>query len=148
MDKDRVVRRALWASVPFNLGGALIFAFPDSFGRLANLPGPVPPLYRASLALLIALSHALGALACVVPDEGNTPWRRAVSKVRYLPETEVWAELMSRDRTMVQYIVSLDEPKRVAGRCYWPVEVRAEGKLWKRFLVTPDGKGLIEEKQR
>ena len=103
---------------------------------------------RARIALLIALFHALAALACDVPDEGNTPWRRAVSKVKYLPETEVWAELMSRDRTVVQYVVSLDEPKHVAGRCYWPVDVRVDGKLWKRFLVTPDGKGLIEEMQR
>lgn len=84
-----------------------------------------------------------------MPDEGgNTPWRRAVSKVKYLPQTEVWVERMSRDRNIVQYVVSLDEPKRVGGRCYWPVEVRAEGKLWKRFLVTPDGAKILEQGKR
>lgn len=55
MTPDRLIRRALWASVPFNLGGALLFAFPASLGRLAGLPGPGPRLYTASLALLVAL---------------------------------------------------------------------------------------------
>ena len=55
MSKDDVVRRALWATVPFNLGGALLFAFPDTLGRLANLPAPVPRVYAFSLALLVAL---------------------------------------------------------------------------------------------
>lgn len=97
---------------------------------------------------ILALASA-PALACEVPDEGgDTPWRRAVSKVKYLPQTEVWVELMSRDRNIVQYVVSLDEPKRVGGRCYWPVEVRAEGKLWKRFLVTPDGAKILEQGKR
>ena len=105
----------------------------------------------ARLVLLVPLLAALAtpAFACEVPDEGgNTPWRRAVAKVKYLPQTEVWAELMSRDRNPVQYVVSLDEPKRLGGRCYWPVEVRAQGKLWKRFLVTPDGAKIIEEGKR
>jgi hypothetical protein len=39
-----------------------------------------------------------------------------------------------------QYAVRLDQPVREAGKCYWPVEVRAEGRLWRRYLVTPDGK--------
>jgi len=55
MDRDRLVRRALWASVPFNLGGALLFAFPESLGRLADLPTPAPHVYTAPLAFLIAL---------------------------------------------------------------------------------------------
>ncbi|MEK6244798.1 MAG: hypothetical protein AABM33_09890 [Pseudomonadota bacterium] len=97
---------------------------------------------------ILALASA-SSPACDVPDEGgNAPWRRAVSKVKYLPETEVWVELMSRDRNIVRYVVSLDEPKYVGGRCYWPVEVRAEGKLWKRFLVTPDGAKILEEGKR
>jgi hypothetical protein len=44
-------------------------------------------------------------------------------------------------------VVRLDEPVREAKRgavtCYWPVEVRAEGKLWRRYLVTPDGKSVL-----
>jgi hypothetical protein len=55
MDRDRFMRRALWASVPFNLGGALAFGFPESFGRLVGLPAGAPPVYAASLAFLVAL---------------------------------------------------------------------------------------------
>jgi len=50
-----VLRRALSASVFFNLGGALAFAFPGSVGRLVGLPAPVPPLYAFSMAFLVAL---------------------------------------------------------------------------------------------
>ena len=98
-------------------------------------------------AVVAAVVASAPALACEVPDEGgNTPWRRVVSKVKYLPETEAWAELMSRDRNLVQYVVSLDEPKQLGGRCWWPVEVRADGKLWKRFLVTPQGDAVREDR--
>jgi hypothetical protein len=56
MSTDRTIRRALWASAFFNMGGALSFAFPDTLGQLAGFPGgPVPALYRATLAMLIAL---------------------------------------------------------------------------------------------
>ena len=37
----------------------------------------------------------------------------------------------------------IDAPVREGKRCYWPVEVRAEGKLWRRYLVTPDGKNVL-----
>ncbi len=50
------MRRTLWATTVFNLGGALVFAFPSSpLGQLVGLAGPVPPIYRASLALFVAL---------------------------------------------------------------------------------------------
>ena len=101
----------------------------------------------ALLVLAGVAGFAPPALACEVPDEGgNTPWRRVVSKVKYLPETEAWAESMSRAGATVQYVVSLDAPRHVAGRCWWPVEVRAGGKLWKRFLVTPDGSAVREDR--
>ena len=104
------------------------------------------PLQRLVLASVLAL-WTLPAFACDVPDEGgNTPWRRAVSKVRYLPEIEAWAQAVSREGATVQYVVSLDAPRHVAGRCWWPVEVRAGGKLWKRFLVTPDGSATREDR--
>ncbi len=97
--------------------------------------------------LLAAALAAAPACACDVPDEGgNTPWRRAVSKVKYLPEVEAWADAMARERAVVQYIVLLDEPKHAGGRCWWPVEVRVGGKLWKRFLVTPEGSAMREDK--
>jgi hypothetical protein len=103
------------------------------------------PLKRVAL-LAATAALASPALACDVPDDGgNTPWRRAVSKVRYLPEIEAWAQAVSREGATVQYVVSLDSPRHVAGRCWWPVEVRAGGKLRKRFLVTPDGSAMRED---
>jgi hypothetical protein len=56
---DRLIRRALWTTAGFNMLGALSFAFPDSLGRLAGFPpGPVPVLYSATLAMLVALFGA------------------------------------------------------------------------------------------
>jgi hypothetical protein len=49
-------------SVPFNIGGAFLFAFPASaLGQLAGLPAEVPVSYRALLAffpLLFAGAYA------------------------------------------------------------------------------------------
>jgi hypothetical protein len=87
------------------------------------------------------------AAACEMPDEGNMPMRRAVGRVERLTEVEAWAAHMRRDKVNVQYVVRLDEPVYKEGRgavtCYWPVEVRADGKLWRRYLITPDGRKLI-----
>lgn len=83
------------------------------------------------------------AFACEYPDEGNMPLRRAVSRVKFLPETEAWAKSMHKTGVVVQYALLLDQPKLEKGRCYWPVEVRAEGKVWRRFYVSPDGKRLF-----
>jgi hypothetical protein len=55
MNDDRLVRSALRASVPFNLGGACFFAFPDTLGRFAGFPGNVPPVYSTLLALFVLL---------------------------------------------------------------------------------------------
>jgi hypothetical protein len=56
-DPTAVVRRALWASVPANVGVAAIMLAPDSaLGRLVGLPAPAPhPVYRVLLALFLAL---------------------------------------------------------------------------------------------
>ena len=97
------------------------------------------------IRLLALLLFSGGALACNYPDEGNMPLRRAVSKVKYLPETEAWAAARHEAGAVVQYALLLDEPRLAKGRCYWPVEVRAEGKLWRRFYVTPDGKELLRK---
>jgi hypothetical protein len=85
------------------------------------------------------------AFACNYPDEGNMPLRRAVSKVKYLPETQAWASAMHKTGAVVQYTLLLDEAKLEKGRCYWPVDVRAEGRLWRRFYVSPDGKTLLKK---
>lgn len=52
---DDLMRRILAASAVFNLGGALMFLFPDSVGRLAALPSPVPLVYRVLVALFVVL---------------------------------------------------------------------------------------------
>ena len=70
------------------------------------------------------------------------PLHRAVTRVRYLPEIEAWAKAQT---SAVQYALLLDRTRQVRGRCYWTVEVRAEGKVWRRFLVAPDGKTMVPE---
>jgi hypothetical protein len=42
----------------------------------------------------------------------------------------------------------LTPAKVLEKRCYWPVEVRADGRLWRRYLVTPDGKHLVADPAR
>jgi hypothetical protein len=88
------------------------------------------------------LAVPLHGFACDYPDEGGMPLRRAVTRIKLLSEVEIWAEEMRRNKASVQYLLRLDEPVQQNGRCYWPVEVRADGKLWRRFLVTPDGKNV------
>jgi len=66
MDKDKFIRRVLWASVVFNFAGALLFAFPASTaGQLAGLPLPGPRIYTTLLAYFVALfGCAYAWLAC------------------------------------------------------------------------------------
>jgi hypothetical protein len=102
---------------------------------------------RPLLALLAAFCS--GALACEAPDDlGGAPWRVLVARIKHLPEVEAWADHMQRERNVVQYVLLMNEPKVLEKRCYWPVEVRADGRLWRRYLVTPDGKTAFEEKAR
>lgn len=64
MIDDRTMRRALWASVFFNAGGALLFGLPDTVGSLAALPVPVPRLYTLTIAYFVLLfGGAYGWLA-------------------------------------------------------------------------------------
>lgn len=56
MDPHRFIRRLLWIAAVFNLGGALMFAFPAGpIGQLAGLPADVPLIYRALLTLFVLL---------------------------------------------------------------------------------------------
>jgi len=88
------------------------------------------------------LLFAATALACEVPrTEGSMPLRRVVTRVKYLPETEAWQKSLPQG-VIVQFVLLVDSPERIRGRCYWPVEVRASGALWKRFLVAADGRVL------
>jgi len=74
------------------------------------------------------------------------PLRRAVTRVEMLPEVHLWARTMVENGVKPQFVVLLDAPVREAGACYWPVEVRGDGKLWRSFLVTPDGKKVLPRK--
>jgi len=84
------------------------------------------------------------ASACQVPaDDAGSPLRRLITRVKYLPETEAWQKALP-EGTIAQFVVLLDSPQRIDSRCYWPIEVRAGGALWKRFLVTADGSRVLD----
>jgi hypothetical protein len=62
------MRRALWATAMFNLGGAFLFAFPASpLGQLAGLPAQVPVSYRAILATFPVLFGGMYAWLALQP---------------------------------------------------------------------------------
>ena len=58
MNRDAFIRKVLWATVFYNLAGALAFAFPASIGQLAGLPLPVAPIYSVLLAIFVLLFGA------------------------------------------------------------------------------------------
>jgi hypothetical protein len=103
--------------------------------------GPLP--LAAALALAAAAGPAQAA-GCPIPDDGGSPLRPAVNKVRYLAETEAWERTAMKSAT-VQYVLLVNEPIRRGKVCYWPVEARAGGELWNRFYVTARGEGVLVE---
>lgn len=94
----------------------------------------------------ICLALALPAFACDYPDEGNMPLRRALTRVQMLPEAETWLRERRDAGDAVQFRLLLEEPVVLKKRCYWTVEALAEGRLWRRFYVSPDGKSVLREK--
>ncbi len=80
--------------------------------------------------------------ACEYPDQGTMPLHRAVKKAELVPEVDAWSIRTRESGEVVQFVVRLDQPVRAAGRCYWTVEIAANGKLWERFYVTPDGSSV------
>jgi hypothetical protein len=92
----------------------------------------------------LILAFAAPALACEVPDDGATPLRPAITRVKYLAETEAWLKTLPKDR-IAQFVLLVDSPRKIHGTCYWPVEVRASGELWKVFFVTADGKHVLKD---
>lgn len=99
------------------------------------------------IALSIGLALALPALACDYPDEGNMPLRRALTRVQMLPETEAWKRERLQAGDAVQFRLLLEETVVLNKRCHWIVEAVADGKVWRRFYVSPDGKHVAREKQ-
>jgi len=100
--------------------------------------GPLKGIAGLTLALA-----ALTAGACEIPGDG-TSLRRALLRVKYLPETEQW-ELQARKQGNVHYVLSLGESIEHQGRCYWPIEARSGDRLWHRFYATPRGEDLLVE---
>lgn len=99
----------------------------------------------AWLAAAAALVLAPPAPACEFNEDDWNALRRMVVRVKIRPETEAWAERKAWERVQVKYLLSLDEPVRRDGRCWWPVEVSAGGEPWKRFLVRPDDSAVLED---
>ena len=63
------MRRALWVSVVYNSGAALLFAFPSSsLGRFSGLPSPVPPIYSTLVALFVALFAGMYGWLAMQPE--------------------------------------------------------------------------------
>jgi len=94
--------------------------------------------------LLAALGTAQLTAACDYPDEGNMPLRRAVSRVKNLPDVRAWGDERHKAGDVVQYRLLLEPKVFVKSNCYWTVEVTANGALWRRFYVSPDGKRVLQ----
>jgi hypothetical protein len=102
-------------------------------------------MHAAWLAAPAALAIASPAVACEIAGDDWHAVRRMVVRVKILPETEAWAERRTREGAQVKYLLSLDQPVRRKQRCWWPVEVSADGELWKRFLVRRDSSEVVED---
>ena len=96
---------------------------------------------------MLALLAAAPAFAadCSAPDQGDAPFRLAVLRVQALAETEAWVAAANRRNAAVRYLLEMDRTIEADGRCYWTLEASADGELWQRFYVTPDGRGMLFE---
>jgi len=56
MNRESILRGALWCAAFFNTGGAFLFAFPESsISQFVGLPEAVPLVYRTFVAFFILL---------------------------------------------------------------------------------------------
>lgn len=68
MTSTTFIRRILWLSVLFNLGGAVLFACPASaLGQFSGMPVDVPVLYRAFVTLFVLLFGGMYAWLAMQP---------------------------------------------------------------------------------
>ena len=102
------------------------------------------PLQVAAALALAAATGLAQAAGCPIADDGGSPLRRTILRVKYLAETEAW-EREAMKRSAVQYVLLVDAPLRRGKECYWPVEARAGGELWHRFYVTARGERVLVE---
>jgi len=101
--------------------------------------------FQVVAALALATAAGLGqAAGCPISDDGGSPLRRTILRVKYLAETEAW-EREATKRSAVQYVLLVDAPLRRGDECYWPVEARAGSELWHRFYVTARGERVLVE---
>ncbi|HWA36871.1 MAG TPA: hypothetical protein VG873_03320 [Burkholderiales bacterium] len=105
-------------------------------------PAVVRAAHSFGAALLLVSAQAFG---CSYPDEGTMPLRRALTRIQMLPETVAWERARREAGELVQYELSLEDTLRKDRKCYWTVRATANGALWKRFYVTPDGKSVRKE---
>jgi hypothetical protein len=98
-----------------------------------------------AIAACIALGAAVPALGCDYPDEGTMPLRRALTRVQMLPETEAWQRGRRDAGGSVQFRLLLEQTVILKRRCYWTVEALSDGRLWRRFYVSPDGNSVLPE---
>jgi hypothetical protein len=92
------------------------------------------------MLLPIACASTAG---CNYPDEGTMPLRRALTRVQMLPETEAWERARREAGDAVQYRLFLEKFVFLRNKCHWTVEALADGKVWRRFYVSPDGKSVL-----
>ena len=71
------------------------------------------------------------------------PLRRALTRVQMLPETEAWQRGRREVGDFVQYRLFLEKFVFVKNKCHWTVEALADGKIWRRFYVSPDGRSVL-----
>jgi hypothetical protein len=96
-----------------------------------------------ALVFSALLTGAPPVLACDYPDEGTMPLRRALTRVKMLPETEVWQRERKDAGSHVEFRLLLEKEVFLNRKCHWTVEALADGKLWRTFYVTPDGKSVL-----
>jgi hypothetical protein len=94
----------------------------------------------AALAMLCPLA---AYASCPYPDEGTMPLHRALTRVKLLPATEAWHRRMIEQGKSIQYRLDLEDTRTIRGTCHWAVEAVANGKVWRRFHVSPDGKSVV-----
>lgn len=83
MITDRIMRQVLWAAALYTLGGALMFAFPQTpVGRFAGMPTDAPEIYRYFAALFILLFAGMYAWLAMQPSIVRPMvWLGAIGKV-------------------------------------------------------------------
>ena len=96
------------------------------------------------IAAVVLAAAANQAAACTMRED-DTTYRRSVTRVQTLPETEAWSAAALRNGSSVQYVLLPEQTRYTHGRCHWTVEARADGELWRRFFVSPDGKSVLVE---